>query len=243
VAANHPEISMRRLALVALALASLSPLALAAPAAPKGAWDGFGDGSWVQMRTTTKMEMPGVAMPEQVMEQKMTLVKTTEEEWVVKVESKMGETAMPANEVHLPRKAAAGMPAATPDAPKPEDLGTETVSVDGKDYACKKLKSVAAGMTSITWVSDEVGLLKIESEGNGTTTSFAVTSLAKKAKVGDKEVTCREQKQTTKMAGTESTSVMLMSDEVPMGMVRSDTSTTGAAASKMTMEVVGFEKK
>jgi hypothetical protein len=233
-----------RLALASVALATLSSTALAAPPAVKGMWDGYGVGSWVSMKSSSKMEAGGMAMPAQENESRQTLVKVTDDEWTVKMETKTGGALGNAMEMKIPRKAPTGT-AGTTEAPKPEDLGTENVSVEGKDYACKKQRITISGTATTTWTNEENGLLRMDSEGGTGTSSMVVTSLSKKAKAGDVEVTCRETKTTSKAPGMgETVMTSLTSDDVPMRMVRTEMSTNNPQM-KMTSvtEVTGFEKK
>jgi hypothetical protein len=225
--------------LAAAAVLVLAPVALAAP--PKGLWDGYGEGTWVTTKTVTKMVVPGADMPDQTQESRQTLVKVTDAEWTVKTETKNGDAWENAMEIKIPRKAPEGT---AQDAPKPEDLGTENVSVDGKDYSCKKQKIVIAGSTTTSWVNDDQGTLKSVSESPSGTSEMTVTALAKSAKVGDKDVSCRETKVVTKGSGNESTMTMLTSDAVPGGTVRMEMSSAmGAMKSTTVTETTRFEKK
>lgn len=227
---------------VALVLAA-TPLAFAGDT-PKGMWDGCAKDSWVQTKTTTKMQMPGVEMPDNTSETRQTLVKVTDDEWTVKTETKSGDAWVNANEFTIPRKVSKAVADAMKDAPKPEDLGTEKVTVDGKEYACKKSKTVFNGVTATSWVSEEHGLLKSVSEAaGGSTSESTVTSLEKKAKIGDKEVVCRETKTVSKAMGSETTVVILMSDAVPMHTVRMESAMAAPMKSSTVMEVVAFEIK
>ena len=231
-----------RLALASVALCVLASSALAAPPAVKGAWEGYGAGSWVASKTTTKMEAGGMAMPAQETESRQTLVKVTDDEWTVKNETKVGEDWTNAVEFKIPRKAPAGT---EKDAPKPEDLGNENVAVEGKDYACKKQRSVVTGTTTTTWTNEQHGVLKYESEGNGASSSMIVTTLSKKAKVGDKEFVCKETKIVSKMPGAgDTTMVSLSSEDVPMQVVRTEVNNASPQMKMSSVtEVTGWEKK
>ena len=224
---------------VAAVLAALAPLSFAA-FEPKGMWDGCGQGSWVQMKTTTKTVMPGMEVPDSVSESRQTLVKVTDAEWVVKMETKTGDAWGNGMEITLPRVAPKGT---EKDAPKPEDLGADKVTIDGKEYAVKKWKTTVAGNTVISWTSDDQGLLKSESTGADMSSTTEVTSLSKSAKVGDKEVSCRETKTVTKAQGAENTTVMLTSDAVPGGSVRMEMSMAKPTTMTTVTETTGFEVK
>src|SRR5205085_4342151 len=105
---------------VAAVLAALVPLSFAA-FEPKGMWDGCGQGSWVQMKMTSKTVMEGMQVPDSVSESRQTLVKVTDAEWVVKMESKTGDEWGNATEMTIPRVAPKGTPEAK-DLPKVEEL-------------------------------------------------------------------------------------------------------------------------
>jgi hypothetical protein len=233
---------MRVRALVPVAVLSLASPASAADA-PKGLWDGYGVGTWVTSKTTSKMTMPGMeAMPESVNESRQTLVKVTDAAWTIKTEMKTGEEWTNAMEMDIPRKAEA----VTGTTPKPEDLGTEKVTVEGKDYTCKKQRVTTPAGTVTSWVSEEAGLLKSESTTpSGDTTSTTVTALAKKVKVGTKEVVCREQKSVSKLMGNESTTTFLLSDAVPGHSVRTESTSSmgGGMKSTSVTETTAFEAK
>jgi hypothetical protein len=242
---------MRVRPLVAVAsLLSLAAVASAEPPKVKFPWDGFGVGSYVHTKVTTKMSMPGMpAMPEQpASETKQTLVKVTDEAFTVKTETKMGETWTGGTETVIPRKfTGEKMPVDTKVVP--EELGTEKVTVEGTSYDCKKIKVKTGQVSVISWVHEKEGVLKSESDlggGQGTTT-MTVTSLSKKAKAGDKEVVCRESKTVSKtsMGGmnAETTITSLTSESVPGHQVRTEMVMAGQMSMTTVTEVVAFEAK
>ncbi len=175
---------MRLFASLAFAATTLvATAALAGDAATRLPWDGFGVGSYVHLRSTTTMSVEGV--PPQTSESKQTLVKVTDEAFTIKQETKVGEDWM-GSEMPFPRKAT-GTPTDV-QGPKPEELGDENVSVDGKDYACKKVRYTAMGATTTTWTHATEGVLKSETKAAGTESTMTVTKLSTKVKAGDKEV-------------------------------------------------------
>jgi hypothetical protein len=233
---------LRRAALLAFALL-LVPSVLAA-AEPKFGWEGFGPGSYTLHKMTTKTEMPGAAVPEQAMEMRQTLVRVTETDWVVKTETKIGGQWMPGNEMTIPRKAPTDIPGVKPEGQKPEELGTEELTIEGKKYSTKKTRLSVAGGTVTSWTSAEEGTLKTETAAGGNTSTMEVTALAKKVQAAGREFTCREMKMTASASGSKTTTTMLMSSEVPMGIVRSETTNDmGAMKMKQVMELMSFEKK
>jgi hypothetical protein len=243
---------MRARPLVAVAaLLSLAAAASADAARPKLPWEGFGVGSYVHTKQSTKMSMAGMpAMPEQpATETKQTLVKVTDEAWTVKTETKMGETWTGGTEMVLPRKFSTDKVPGMDPKVVPEELGSEKVTVEGTAYDCKKTKvKTAQGGTVTAWTHEKEGALKTETEipGQGTMT-MTVTALAKKAKAGDKEVVCREAKIVSKMSmggqTAETTTTTLTSESVPGHTVRTEIVMAGQMSMTTLTEVVAFEAK
>jgi hypothetical protein len=230
----------RRLAPFALVVSALAAApALAGEAPVRMPWDGFGVGSFVHARTTTTSSVEGV--PPQTSETKQTLVKITDEAYTIQFETKVGEEWM-GTEMPWPRKATGAVAAVEP--PKPEELGDEDVTVDGKAYACKKTRIVAQGMTSTTWIHATEGMLKSETKGPGTESSVVVTKLAAKVKVAGKELEVREQVTVTKGPGTASTTTDWLSKVVPGGLVRSEAvSELGGMKTTTLTEAIAYEVK
>lgn len=231
---------MRLFAPLAFAATALvATVAAAGDVATRLPWDGFGVGSFVHTRSTTTMSVEGV--PPQTSEAKQTLVKVTDEAFTIKQETKIGEEWM-ATEMPFPRKAT-GTPTDV-QAPKPEELGDENVAVEGKDYACKKVRFTAMGMTTTTWTHATEGVLKSETKGAGTETSMTVTKLSFKAKAGDKEVDAREMVMLTKAGGAETKVTSWDSKAVPGGAVRSEmVSEMGGMKTTVLTETIAFEAK
>jgi hypothetical protein len=238
---------VRPLAGLAVLLALASTAFAADEVKVKFPWD-FGVGSFVHTKTTTKMSVPGApAMPEMVMENKQTLVKITDEAWIVKSEQGTGGSWMPGSEISFPRKFT-GSDKTSEMKIETEDLGTEKVTVEGTAYDCKKIKAKGSFGTTTSWTNEKHGVLKSETEATGGNTStMTVTALAKKAKAGDKDVVCREVKNVSKMSmgpvASETTMVMLTSDAVPGHTVRSEMTTSGQVSQTAVTEVIAFEAK
>ena len=231
--------SIRRTAWVAAAvLGAFSTASAGDPPPYKGPWDGFGAGSSVTTKSTTSM--PG--MDATSTETRQTLVKVTDEAYVVKSEMKVGEEWM-GQEMTIPRKATGE----DPNLPKPkiEDLGTEKVTVDGQDYECKKQKTVTGDASAISWTHEKHGALKVESTYPTGGSTMLVTKLSTKVKVAGKELDCRETKVTSKMlGGMEMDMVSLDCDAIPGRSARSESTTKmGGVATKSVNEVVAFEVK
>jgi hypothetical protein len=237
---------------------ALATVASAADApADKSPWEGFGVGSWVHHKATTKMGGGGLSMPEEVEETRETVVRVTDDAHTIKREKKTATGWETTGESPVPRRTA---PAPTPDAesvPKgeSEDLGTEKVTVEGKAIECKKVRTKVGDSTTTTWTSAKHGVLKAEGEsgagGGKTTRTRTVTALAKKVTLAGKELVCRETKTFVKMelpgvpsgsASDGTTSIELESDAVPGRKVRTETTgTRGPVTRSSLQQLVAFE--
>ncbi len=232
----------------ALALFGLASAAFSDDApASKDPWVSFGVGSFVTMKSTSKtaMAIPDApVMPEQVTEMRTTLVAVTEKEYTLKSELKPAGGEWSGQEMKIPRTTAAKP--AMPDGAKSEDLGAETLTIDGTPIPCKKTKVTVDSTVTIAWSSDKYGAVKSETKGADSESTMTLTKLAKKVTIAGKEIECRESTSSMKGPGVESTAVTLMSDQVPGGMVRSE-STSKMTQAQMTstnvMEVTAFETK
>jgi hypothetical protein len=230
-------------AFVAASLA-LSAVALAGEEKIKGPWDGLGVGSFVHQKTSSKTAGGGMPdMPAQVTESKQTLIKITDDVYTVKNETKMGDDWQ-GMEIPWPRKAPVG-PGVDVKEPKVEELGTEKVSVDGTDVSCKKTKTTVEGMTTTAWTNEKYGVVKSESSGSGTTMEMALTKLSAKAKIGAVEVEYREMTSTTKTGALDMKTKIWLSDAVPGGMLRTESTTAmpGGMTTTSVTETIAFEKK
>lgn len=232
-------------------VASFAVLAFAATAfagdvkPAKDGWSSYGVGTSVTMKSTTKttMTMPGApAMPENVGESRTTLTAKTDKDYTLKMETKVGEQWM-GTDVVVPLAAAGEV--RQPGA-KVEELGDESVTVDGTPLVCKKQKVTMGDAVTTSWTNEKHGVVKSESKSVGVETTMVLTKLAKMVKVAGKDVSCREMTVTSKTDASEMTAVSLMSDAIPGLSVRSE-STTKMPASQMTMfavmEVTAFEIK
>ena len=234
----------------ALALATVASAAEAP--GPKSPWEGFGVGSWVHLKTTTKTRGPGLSMPDETTETRETLAKVTAEAHTTKRETKtttgwevVGES------VHARRVEE------SPPGVETEDLGTEKLVVEGKAIECKKVRTKFARTIITTWTSRTYGVLKTESDndaGGGKTYALrTVTALAKKVKIAGKELVCRETTLFTRMElpgmparapGEGTNGVELESDAVPGRRVRFEATSKGGPLSRSEVEeLVAFEVK
>ena len=241
---------------VVTALAIATPAFAADASSAKSSWEGFGVGSWVRRKTTKKMDIPGMSMPEEVADVRETLVRLTDDAHTIRRESKTETGWESSGEVSYPRRDAA-KPADDGSAPNVEDLGTEKVTVEGKAYDCRKSRTTLGDTVTTTWTSTSHGVLKTEVEGpemDGTIRDVrTVTAFAKKAKLAGKELVCRETTTFTKFErpgvpsggpGDGTTAVELASDAVPGRRVRMEISTKRGPVSRSSLEeLVAFEAK
>lgn len=237
---RHPVATVLVVALFATLLVPGAVVAAPDASAVRLPWDGFGEGSTVHIRITSQVAFPGA--PTSSTEQRQTLVKITPEHYVVKHETKVGEQWM-GSEMNYPRKVTG--PTTVPDsAVKPEDLGTEAVTVEGKEYLCKKQQVIVAGMTTVMWTHDKEGLLRTDSRGPGSETSRVVTRLSFKTTVAGKELDVRETTTTAKAMGSATTIKSWESRGVPGGAVRTEmvTEMSGMKTTSVS-EVIAFEAK
>jgi hypothetical protein len=210
-----------------------------APAAKDG-WTAFKPGSSVTTRTV--MRMGGDAGDQPPQESRTTLVSVSDKEYVLRSEVKLaGEWQ--GKETTVPRAAPESGDAA--QSLPAEAVGEEKLTIDGQEFACKKMKTVSQGTTTINWTYQDKDVLKSESTGPGDRkTTFVVTALRKKVTVAGKELLCRETKSTVKTETSENSSTSVTSESLPGGLVRSETLTRsiGMAISSVT-DVIAFEVK
>ena len=199
-------------------------------------WKGFGVGTMVHMRTTTEMTMP--QMPtggrKTVKEQKETLVKVTDEAYVVKAESKSADGKWePLDESTIPKEKKSSA--------KVEDLGEGEVTVGGEKLACKRKKVTRTEggdvVTMVAFVHDKHGVVRIELDQGG---AIQATKLSLQRKVGDMTLECREYA----LSGSGAKGRMILCLQVPDMTVYHELGRSQDGASyKQGMELVAFTKK
>src|SRR5688572_18091917 len=118
--------SPRGIGLVA-AVALAGGVAHAADPTRKSGWEGFAPGSFVRLEVTTTFTDPAAKTSPTTIEVKHTLVETTNEGSVVKVETREGERWVTSE----PRRLVRHLPPIHPDGVKIETLGTEKVTIEG----------------------------------------------------------------------------------------------------------------
>jgi len=235
---------MRRSPLVLALLAALAAPVAAGEVAVPSPWDGFGEGSWVIQKTTNKQAGDEAATGETL--QRVTLTKVTDQAYTIKAETKVGDEWM-GSEYDAPRVAAATSEAGV-DAPKPEDLGTEKLTIDGVSVECRKSKFVAMGSTSISWTHEKHGVVKTESTGPAGESRFEILKFKAIVKVKGKDVECQVTRTTFKSPQMDNVTTTYASPSIPGGTVRAEIAskmTFGDTKSESTsvMEVTDFEKK
>jgi hypothetical protein len=246
---------MRRLlprTLGSVALLSAASAFAADAATYKMPWDGFGVGSYAQHRKTTKMELamkvPGMPEGGQTTETRQTLVKVTDEAYTVKHETKVGGSWQ-GTEMTIPRKFDPRlMEMKDKMGAKVEDLGSENLKVDGKEYAAKKTKVEVAGATTVSWTHETLGLLKSEMTssmgGTAMKTTTEVETFAAKVKVGEKDVVCKKTKTTSKASTGDTTMSHWTSETVPGHQVKSESVMSMPQMKNVTTEeLVAYEAK
>ncbi len=159
---------MKKLAICAAAIATLLVCGASAQQ-DTNPWAKFNKGSFAKLKTSTVMLMAGNKNT-MTTDTKMTLIDKTADKVVVETEtSVMGNVSK--TKMDIPLKAAA--PAKPPaNAPAPK-MGSETITVAGKSFACKTFEIVtdtnAGKTTTKTWISEDVpgGVVKTVSSTKG----------------------------------------------------------------------------
>ena len=128
-------------------------------AARQHAWGRFQPGSWSLVRTVTEtLDEQGAATAETIAETRTVVDDVTEGGVTLQV-SKSVEVAGKKLEAP-PQKVVEPLPGGEAAADLPEDLGTESITIGGRAYACavERITSTSAGRTIITrsWISDEI---------------------------------------------------------------------------------------
>ena len=225
----------------------------------KSAWAGHGVGSLVHRKTSPMGKM--------VTEDKRTLVKITDTDYELKVESKT-MLGWSKSIVHEPKVTKVEVGTS-----KSEEVGEETLTIEGKAYPCKKRKSkdvgalIPGGMkppggrpgapggapggamtgAGTVWLHEKLGMLKSEMTmsvmGREMKITTTVTRLKVATKVGDVTIDCRETTMTNSMMPDGKT-VRLSNPDVPGETVRSKMSMSmGGAEMSMVEELVAWVKK
>jgi len=224
----------------------------------KSAWAGHGVGSLVHRKSTQT-----TPMGKMVTEDKRTLVKITDTDYELKVESKtmVGWSKSVVREPKVTKVEVS--------ADKSEDAGEETLTIAGKAYPCKKKKTKdvgalipgmpkppggrpgapGAGLTGAgtVWLHAKLGMLKSEMTssmmGQSVKITMTVTKLSVSKKVGETTIDCREMTMTNSMMPGGNI-VTLTSPLVPGGTVRSEMSMSqGGMNMSRIEELVAWVKK
>jgi hypothetical protein len=228
--------------LAVLAVVVLTTLSASAEEAQDRRWTRFGRGTWVKVKTTTKL-----SSEEMVEETKFTLSDVTAESYLLKIEASMGGNALPVEELRIPLTGPAN-PEWTW-----EDAGTEQVEIAGKGVPCVVKKGTGADKTSTwkVWVAELNGeRVEVKSEkvlrvlGTERKETSRVTALDESVTVGQKTVTCWVRETLLEYDGQKVEAKLWESAEVPGRTVRSESkATAGSLPMTSVREVVEFEAK
>lgn len=231
----------RAAALAGLFLFSFAAIAGSDPAAAHP-WARHKPGSWVKVKTTTKLSNESMAE-----ETRFTLVEVTPEFYTLKIETSMGGNSLPSTEVKVP------VDEGQEPAWKWEEKGSEELDVDGKKLKC----AVRAGVspdgksTKTVWTGEVDGAalevqtkLRLVAGGGERTETRVVRRLADVVKVGGKDVKCWVRESVREGEGQRTEATIWESRDVPGLAVKSESRTTsGAMVITSTREVVEFEAK
>ncbi|MBI2923837.1 MAG: hypothetical protein HYY18_22495 [Planctomycetes bacterium] len=228
----------------ALACLFIFPLATAARSDPAAAhpWARHKPGSWVKVKTTTKLSNESMAE-----ETRFTLVEVTPDYYTLKIETSMGGNSLPSTEVKVP------VDEGQEPAWKWEDKGSEELDVDGKKLKC----AVRAGVspdgksTKTVWTAEVDGAaldvqtkLKLVAGGGERSETRIVRRLSETVKIGGKELKCWVRESVREGEGQRTEATIWESRDVPGMAVKSESRTTsGAMVISSTREVVEFEAK
>ena len=203
-------------------------------------WAGYGVGTMTHMRKKQVMSMPQMPPQEEASEEKKTLVKITETEYVIKVERLMKGNWVTTEEREKKDK---GLKA------KVEDAGKGTLTIGGVAYECVKkkitwMKGEEVDETVVAWEHAEKGLLKMEFAGD-VSAAVTTTNLAATWTIGGVTVAGREMQM--EMSGGQMPGMkgaVKMSMDVPgrtVGMTLAGSQ--GPMKFSMTEELIAFVKK
>ncbi len=203
-------------------------------------WDGLGVGSMVHRKGFQEMSMPQMPAPQrQETEEKKTLVKITDEDFVIKVEQKqMG--AWQTEEKTEPKK--------KNWTHKVEELGTETVTIEDTEYECSKKKvqwmdGETAKDTAVLYVNEKLGIVKML-VGDDQGVEIVVTKLDQEWTVGDVTLKGREMAMTIPTPMGKLSGTMRLCPEVPDATIRQEIkSGQGPMQMHQVTELVAFVKK
>jgi hypothetical protein len=230
------EIVRVRVATLVLTLAAAAASAASTTDPQREPWAGFLPASSVTHRSTTIAGARG-AKPF-VTESRTTLLGAKDGVLTLKSEFRVEGGTWESKEIRI--DAVAAEPAG-----KSEDLGTETLRVDGKDLVCRKKRTVFEATTTLTWTHPDHGIVRTEStEGKDVRTVTTLERLSVLVKTPTAEVYCREVATlATSAMGTSATRVWL-SVAVPGGLVRSESDMAQRGARmRRTTETVGYVAK
>ena len=227
-------------------------------AAGYAGWGRYGVGTVVHHRTTTDSSHPGMKPQQIVTETKRTLVRVTDDHYVLEVETTVGDRTQTSEE-RVPKTGGPDalvriVPFAAGTEQARKVVGSESVTVAGQAYACTKVERTfpcspnargsscggsGEGPTTFvttTWEHPAHGILKMTSSG-GWGMDLETSALDAQHVVGDRLLQCKA----STLSGQGVTAKRLDCREVPGELVRSDTSIErGPLKSRVVTELVTF---
>lgn len=205
----------------------------------ESSWKDVGVGTVVHRRTTSEFEIPGMpGTRKSISEERQTLKHKDATTATITVERKVNGKWMPGATRTENLAGATGA--------EMTKIGTEKLTIAGKDYECTKYKGTRTNRgkkeEALFWVHGK-DVLKFEGvmdEGRGQKMTWTISKLSASHKVGGTTIAGREV--TVKGAGMSGT--MLMSKDVPGSVVLQKMSMNrGAAKGTITRELVALTKK
>lgn len=225
-----------RALVVVFALAALSARA------DEGRWTKFGRGSWIKVRTTTRL-----SSEEMVEVTTFTLAEVTAESYQLKIEASMGGNALPVEELRISRTAP-GVPEWTW-----AETGSEELEVGGKPMVCAVRTGTGPDGKS-TWKvwEGEIRGEKVEVrsekslvvQGVTRKETSKVTALDETVTVGQRTLACWVRSTRLEYDGQTVETTLWESGEMPGRTVKSESrATAGALPMTSVREVIEFETK
>lgn len=205
----------------------------------QGTWEGFGLGSSTHVRRSQEVTMAGASEPQrQEVELRQTLVALTGDAWTVKSEQKDAEEWKGEEKTVPIRKA---------DKIKVEDAGEGAVTIGETSYPCVKKcvtrPSETGGEEIVFWGHPEKGVLKIEFVAPQKVTLTA-TELERSVTVGERTLSARVFSAEVEATGVGTLKgTMVMSREVPGGLVRQELEGGEDVHVKVVTELLAFEAR
>lgn len=211
-------------------------------------WAKFGEGTWVKIRATMKVIIPGVDTPPQKTTIKKTLKEVTEDKLTLQIEEEtMGIKEKTEETIPLD-------PGSDPHT-KWEKKGTEDIEAAGKTFTCEVWilteKKEGAESVSTLWINEDVQgsvvkiTTKVKAEDEEMTMEMILVKQGETIKVKDKELKCDVMKGTVVMPMGRQEVTEYYCEEVPGFMVKGvmKGKTDDGMDIEMVTKVVDYEVK